>query len=509
MKKLYIFSAFVLGLATTSCDSYLDINQDPNSPSEDVIEASMIMPAAEMNMAASYGSLFRIPAGYFTQHFAQQFGTSNYVTYGQFEMSATRSSRGYNQFFRAIANLQTVIEKETANEAYASVLAAKTLQAVCFEAMVDVYGSIPYFEALDISNTSPKYDDGLEVYKDLVASLDAAIANCTSATNKTVCTNFLFPDGTYADWIQFANALKLRLLTRISGVADVQAQLDALVAENNFPTADVAYTSCWGTESGTMNPYYSEEFASNFGSNQINVIANMALIATMQQTDSEGNEVFTDPRLAAFFEKNGEGKYFGGLAGTNASTANGLTDQSFCRPKADAQMPLSLISKAEVEFFLAEYYAKKGDATNAESHYNAATKASCVSAGLEETDADVIIARYPLNASNLDKYAEVIGIAKWVALSGVDNLEAYAEMRRLRYPAMGTVTGADIWDGASAYTMDKMVPGVLYTPYQVYNAVGTGHILERWPYSESSSTRNKNCPKFQNSDFTTKIFFAN
>ncbi len=509
MKKLYIFSAIVMGLATASCDSYLDINQDPNSPSEEVIEASMIMPAAEMNMATSYGCLFRIPSGYFAEHFAQQFGTSNYVTYGQFEMSATRSSRAYNEFFRAIANFQTVISKETANEAYASVLAATVLRAISYEAMVDVYGSIPYFEGLDVSNTSPKYDDGIEVYKDLVSTIDVAIANCSAATNKTVCTNFLFPDGTYEDWIQFANAIKLRLLTRISGVADVQAQLDALVAENNFPAGDVAYTSCWGTETGSMNPYYSEEFASNFGSNQVNVTANMALVATMQQTDADGNEVFTDPRLAAFFNKNGEGKYFGGLAGTNASTAAGMSDQSFCRPKADAQMPLSLISKAEVEFFLAEYYAKKNDAAKAESHYIEATKASCVSAGLDESDADVIIARYPLNASNISDYAKVIGIAKWVALSGVDNFEAYNEMRRLRYPAMGTVTGADIWDGTSAYTMAKMVPGVLYTPYQVYNAVGNGNILERWPYSESSSTRNKNCPVFQNSDFTTKIFFAN
>ena len=32
MKKLTIISAIILGLGMTSCDSYLDMNQVPNSP---------------------------------------------------------------------------------------------------------------------------------------------------------------------------------------------------------------------------------------------------------------------------------------------------------------------------------------------------------------------------------------------------------------------------------------------------------------------------------------------
>jgi len=502
MKKIFFLSTIVLGLAAASCDDYLDINVDPNSPSEDVVTPSIVMPAAEMNFAATYGNLMRIPAGYHCQHFAQQFGTSNYVSYSQFEQSATRSSTIYSQNFRAIANFQTVIEKSKASEEYATTLAATCLRAMAFESMVDVYGSIPYTEGLDPSNTAPVYDEGLAVYQGLVKELDEAIAACKGANNKTVCTNFLYPNGDYADWIRFANALKLRLLSRISGVADVNSQLASLIAENNFPTADVAYT-CWGTTSGSMNPYYSEEFSSAFGSTQINVVANMALIATMQQKDAEGNIVFTDGRLEKFFERNGAGQFFGGLSGTNNSTAAGFSTATFCRPVADAQMPLSLISVAEVNFFIAEYYAKKGDVANATAYYNAAIEASFASCGA--TGADEVIARYPMDVNNWQK---VLGIAKWVALAGNDDVEAYAEMRRLRYPAMGAVTGAQIWDGISAYTMDAIIPGELYTPYQPYASVGTGKILERWPYAESSSARNSNCPKFSNDDFTKKIFFA-
>ena len=62
-----------MGLATTSCDSYLDINQNPNSPQESDLTPSILFPAAEMSLTASYGDLFRIPAGYHAQQFAQEF----------------------------------------------------------------------------------------------------------------------------------------------------------------------------------------------------------------------------------------------------------------------------------------------------------------------------------------------------------------------------------------------------------------------------------------------------
>ena len=109
MKKLFIIATIAMGLATTSCDSYLDINQNPNSPQESDLTSSILFPAAEMSLAASYGDLFRIPAGYHAQHFAQEFGTSNYLDYSRFTQSATRSSTDYWQLTaRTLKNLETI-----------------------------------------------------------------------------------------------------------------------------------------------------------------------------------------------------------------------------------------------------------------------------------------------------------------------------------------------------------------------------------------------------------------
>lgn len=480
-----------MGLVTTSCDSYLDINQNPNSPQESNMTPSIMMPAAEMNFAAAYGDLFRIPAGYYTQHWAQTPGTSNYVDYSAFTMSAARSSTAYTQITsRALKSLKTIAELAEASQDWGSFLAAKTLRAYIFQVLVDAYGEVPYTEALDIAHPSPVFDDGDVVYAGILAELDEALAKAGSSD--PVCTNFLFPGKTAASWIQFANALKLRILSRESGVVNVDAQIGALIAEDNFPTADVAYAGCWSSESGSMNPFYAEEISTAWGSTQVNVCANVALVGTMQQDN------YTDPRLAAFFAPNNEGKYQGGVSGTNLTAAFSLA--SFNRPTENWDSPVYLLTVAETEFFISEYYAKQNNAAQAQAHYEAAIKASFATAGVDGADEN--IANWPYNQAN---YKQSIGLAKWLALAGVNNFESWCELRRLDYPAFSDVRGESLFTG-SALVPAAYIPGTLYTPVSVFNEVGSKKLLERWPYADESSAANSNVPTFLG--YTTPVFWG-
>lgn len=504
MKKLAIISAIVLGLGAASCDSYMDINQDPNSPAESNMTPSIMMPAAEMNLCATYGNLMRIPAGYYTQHFAHAFGTSNYVDYSQFTMSATRSSTAYSQMMRgALKNLETIRTLASESEEWGTYLAATTLRAFGFQALVDCYGEIPFTETFDTSIPSPKYDEGADIYAALIAELDEALSKA-SATD-VVATNFLFPGQRAAAWIQFANAVKLKILSRESGVASVDSQIGAIIAEGNLP-GDVAYANCWANESGQMNPYYSEEFATSFGSTQINVVANVAIIGTMLQKDSEGSIIYEDPRLAAFFEPNGSGNYTGGISGTNFSTSDSYKSTYWCRPVATYDMPVYLITESEIEFFISEYYARQGNHDQAAAHYAAAIEASFATAGV--AGAEENIAFFPYDSSN---YKKCIGIAKWVALTGTNDFESYCELRRLRYPAFGSVKGIDMYNlqTDASYKPELYQPGTLYTPIQVDGNIGDNKLLERYPYPSSSSASNANAPKFTNADFTKPVFWAN
>lgn len=494
MKKIFLLSTIVFGLfAATSCDDHLDINQDPNSPDESNITSDILLPAAEINLATSYGDYLRIVGGYFSQHYAQQYGTSNYLDYSQFEQSATRSSGTYTQLnTRVLKSLKTIAEKAEENEEWGTFLAAKTLKAFTYQVLVDCYGEVPFTEAFDAANVAPKYDDGQDIYAALLAELDEALEK-VSASDK-VAKNFLYPNELAANWIKFANAEKLRLLIRESGVVDVKAQLAALIEEDNLPTADVAYAGMWGSEQYQANPFFSEEFSS--WKSQENLVANVAIVGTMQQSN------YTDPRLAAFFNPNDDGNYTGAISGTNFSTTKKYKAAYWCRPVSHYDDPVVLIPLSEIEFFKAEYYARYGSQTDAQAHYEAAIEASFDGAGVD--GADTYLAQFPYDAAN---YAKSIGVAKWVALSGVDNFEAWCELRRLNYPAFGSVQSSDLYGGTDdSYKPELYVAGTLYTPYQVFNQVGENKVLERFPYAESSSARNGNTPKFPG--YTEPVFWA-
>ncbi len=514
MKKLLLIFAVILSASFTSCKDFLDINRNPNSPVVGDITTDMLMPGIEMNIATAYGNFLRITGGFYAQHYAQSFGTSNYVDYSQFSMSATRSGGFYNTLNRsALYNLKTVLEKATEAEDWGTTLAATTLRAFAYHMLVDTYGEVPYTEALDPTNTQPKYDDGQFIYEGILAELDAAMEK-VSATD-FVCTNFLYPPaagstrGSVVPWIQFANALKLKMLMRMADISgsNAQSKIAALIAENNFPTADVSFKGCWADQVEQQSPFYSEDFRAGV---QVNVVANVAIIGTMLVTDSEGNVVYSDPRLPKFFNPNNANAYKGGISGTRYPNANTTKygAATWNRPVASWDMPVYLITLSEIEFLKAEYQARWGSATEAAAHYTAAVEASFASAGV--TGADGFVAQYPYNNSS---WKESIGIAKWVALSGTNPFEAWCEMRRLNFPTFGEVTGDSFFqeEGSSddTYNVSKYVPGTLYTPIRVFNQIGPNKILERFPYAEPSTARNPNAPSFTPSDYVKPVFWGN
>ena len=486
MKKIFLASLLVLGLVTTSCDDYLDINQDPNSPTAENMTPDMMLPAAEMNIGHSYGDYLRIVGGYFAQHYAHEFGTSNYLDYSQFNQSPTRSSSMYIQLnTRALNNIKSIREMAQANEEWGTYLAATTLKAFAYQVLVDCYGEVPYSESHNLDFLTPKYDEGQDIYDGILAELDEALGHA-SASDK-VATSMLFPGGTAKDWIRFANALKLRILTRESGVKDVNGLIGALIAEDNFPTKDVQFAGCWKDEAGQANPFYMEEAFATYGASQVNVILNLALLNTMS-VPSDG---FVDGRLAAYFSPNGSNQYAGGVSGTNFATTNTYKANYWCRPNAHYNDPVVLISVSEINFLICEYYAKNNNASKAQEYYAKAVEASFAKAGA--TGAEDAIAQYPLDMSN---YKKSIGIQKWIDLSGYNSFEAWCELRRLKYPAMGTVTGDQIYNAASdTYNPEILPPATLYRPINVNASLGNS-ILQRFPYAESSANRNQNTPTY-------------
>ena len=269
---------------------------------------------------------------------------------------------------------------------------------------------------------------------------------------------------------------------RMSDVDNVQSQLASLIAENNFPTEDVCFANCWANESGKANPFFWEELSATSGT-QKNVILNIALWKTMEASE--------DARLGAFFTKNSSGAFTGGVSGTNFSLSSSFQAAYWSRPTGDYNTPVYLISVAETNFFLAEYEARFGSADKAEEYYKAAVEASFATAGVE--GAEAVLEAYPWDNNN---YKKVIGIQKWVALSGINNYEAWCELRRLGYPAFGSITGDDMTDEGDNFDTSIYEPGTLYTPIYYNASLGANKVLQRFPYAESSANRNENTPDY-------------
>ena len=494
MKKIFITLLIVVAaLSMASCQKWLDINYDPNSATPAMVTNDNIFPAAEMALCASYGDFYRITGGYFAQQYAQSFGTSNYVDFSQFTMSQTRSSTAYSQIMQGCISNATVIRDnaEAANE-WGTYLAATVLRAYAFQALVDAYGEVPYTQSMNAEQyPNPEYDEGATVYEGILGELDAALAKV--AETDAVATNFLYTGQSASPWIKFANALKLKILMRESGKVNVDSQISALINQGNFPTEDVAWQGFWSNASGKANPFYQEEFATYFGSTQINVALNVALFRAMS--------AYNDARLAAFFDTNSSGQYWGSISGDNLATSLNYK-KSFCRPKMAYNTPVVLIAVSEINFWLAEYYAKNSNAAQAKKYYEDAIKASFEAAGVD--GADAAITAWPYDNAN---YAKCIGVQKWLALSGFNTYEAWCEMRRLGYPAFGNLTADDIYDRAGDNLNPAVLtPGELYTPYKYDTEVGQRTTIQRWPYALISTQSNIKAPEVKLPN--VKVFWA-
>ncbi|NQZ79298.1 MAG: SusD/RagB family nutrient-binding outer membrane lipoprotein, partial [Ekhidna sp.] len=125
---------------------------------------------------------------------------------------------------------------------------AKILTAYTMVTLVDMFGNVPYEEALDATNFVPSPTDGAVIYTEALAMLDTAIANLQRTDAQGVVEWDNFYGGAadpIANWIKAANTMKLRihLQRRLSNESESVAAINALVADipgNLITTADEA-----------------------------------------------------------------------------------------------------------------------------------------------------------------------------------------------------------------------------------------------------------------------------
>jgi hypothetical protein len=282
MKKSILYIVAILFLASGCTKNFLDINTDPNNPTD--VSVSLLLPSAQRGLASVIGfsndargarGISSVLAVYMHQIVVRETPDQYGATGSEFNINGSwkgmyspQSSQNSPDYVGCLQNVEILIQKaeEEGNLRYAGI--GKIIKAYAFSLMVDMYGNVPFSEANKFASEAaikyPKFDNGEEIYPQLIALLDAGIADLTntSAANPLVPgTNDLFYAGNVSRWEKAANTIKLKLYNQIRLTQDVSSQVKTLLASGKLfaATADGLMMN-YGTSISPddRNPAYSD-----------------------------------------------------------------------------------------------------------------------------------------------------------------------------------------------------------------------------------------------------------
>ena len=252
MKHLkYMLAAGCLcSLALTSCNDFLDVNVDPDKPNNETALVENRVPWIERMYMYSAGI-----ANYRTSTIAGVIYTTN-GTIGPnsttWNFAAGLTTNAYQTWFvETAANLNDLYNKAQAENAYHYMAVADVYHALGFMEMLDLYGEMPYTQALGDSPV-PAYDNGKTIYNGCLAKLDEAIKLFSQeqpATAATLSKGDIMNGGDVQKWLKLCYGLKARYLLKLSKKADLYDPDEILACLEKGPQsiADNSVMPCYNS----------------------------------------------------------------------------------------------------------------------------------------------------------------------------------------------------------------------------------------------------------------------
>lgn len=232
-KQIKLWGLTALVVFASGCEKdFLDINVDPNNPSK--VTLAQLLTTAEISMVNSFGignPGMSTPASILVHQTVQRGSVDAYNVSGEdFQIQTAWQ----NLYSGALMDLKVIIEQGTQEEAYPYVGIAKILTAYSYSMMVDLWGDIPFSEALQGADVRfPNYDDDAAIYPQLFALIDEGIADLEGDGIAPANDDVIY-GGILEKWRRFAKTLKLKMYNQIRLVDDVSDEVNALIAENDM-----------------------------------------------------------------------------------------------------------------------------------------------------------------------------------------------------------------------------------------------------------------------------------
>lgn len=539
MKRLKIFLLATLIIVAAGCEDFLDINRDPNNPSEPNIQ--QLLPGIESNIGNIFSYNFGA-IGYATSAFTHQLSTRQpeYDNYG-ITGSAFAVSYWTTLYAGAMQDVELVISlgEETDNSYYTGI--GKVLKAYLYTTMVDLWGDIPFSEANNPAISNPIFDTDQQIYSECLTLLNEALSDLQNEDSENLMSpgdDDLIYNGDIDSWIAAANTIKLKTYVQVQDVPALynQSEVDALLGGTLISSWDESFNIPYGPSSSPDDRHPA--FVSEYGGGQISNYISPWLYEIMEGINPNILTGVTDPRVPYYFvnqitdgttenkpeyqDGNFVSIYFGSTGlnrdhagratftmmgiypcggkyddGTGTPSSGGLTTTD-----GTGVVPQRLITYADRLYLEAELIAK-GLATGSlrdvleSAVYASLNQVDQVVAGSMTTQAvpaiigsgadtdyvDAVLAEF--DAASTEKQLEIVMTQKWLSSFGTSH-DQYTDYRRTGYPVM--------FDPED----ESMAPGGFVSG----GPDGSGPVpVQRtrayplsWPYPNDELTLNSNAP---------------
>lgn len=349
MKRLtYTLLLTLLGFLQSCTDGFKEINTNPNAPVD--VQPALLL----RKVLFDYGEQMSYE-GFVAGNLLGQYFTA--IDFNLFDRhSLSEPQYGGNPWPFLYTNLrdnEVILQKARANAAYAVYEGpALILKAYMAAALTDIYGDVPYSEALQGQTgvITPAYDAQQTIYTaagGILDNLNKGIASINGYKGATALDGDILLGGNRTKWVQFANSLKIKYLMRISGKVDVKADLQSVLAGGNYikTNADNAAFRF------STQPNNFRMSTARVGDYNLFIMSK-----TIEEILTERN----DPRIQTYFRSASAkpGTYQGLLNGPDASklsisVADYSLSGSIFRENSD-RLYANFMTAAETSFLLAE-----------------------------------------------------------------------------------------------------------------------------------------------------------
>ncbi len=434
MKKKYLLFILIATILAACTDNFDEWNIDKKRPA--AVPGDVVFTSGQKNLVDQMSTpnvnlnIFRLISQYWTE--------TTYTDEANYDLvNRTIPDFTFRGYYRdALKDLddaaQLISDEETLTDAEATskknrLAIIELLTCYAYQNLVDIFGNVPYTEALDLGQVTPSYDDAWTIYQDIISRVNAALGQLDDSGSSFGGQDLIY-HGDVASWILFGQSLKLKLGISIAdhdnGAA--QAAIEAAVSAGVFSSgADDALLQYLGAPPNS-NPVHDELILTG----RKDFVAANTMIDIMNG--------LADPRLAAYYtqidtsSETGVEKlaYVGGVYGASSPYAL----HSHVHPDiTEPGFPGIVMTYDEVLFYLAEA-AERGYSVGmtAEAAYNAAITASFEFWGVADV-ASYLAKPEVAYASAPGTWKQKIANQAYIAFY-TRGLEAWCEWRRLDHP---------------------------------------------------------------------------